>query len=948
MSGPSALGRLLRRLGRLLWGLGALLVLLALVGGVPAVLWLYVGWPLPHALPTLAELARALTQDGIPDTILINTLALGCWAAWAVFAVSIVAETAAAAGGRTARRIPMAGPLQVLASSLVAAVLLTFAPMAPRTHAQAGEPLPAALAAVEPAALAPNGLGPSHPVPAEPPPANHRPATKASPASATGRRYTVKPRDTLWGIAQRELGDPFRWHDLYRRNKDRPQPDGGVLTDPDLIRPGWTLELPASTTPSQPGVAHAPAPTSPQPAPPAQTPDTRQQPEQAPATTTPPTTAPSGTSLPGPREGSRPQPPSQPASPARPAVELPSGAVVGLSLAAGIAAALAAARLHQRRRRRLGEPRPGITHADPLATPTVRRLRRAARAASEAGSAGYAPDRDPALGLARDAAAATTRPAASVVAMPTPPGSAAQEAARARPGVVAIGQRDDREVTVDLTDGGLGLDGPTATAAARAVLVALLASAQPQPDAADVEVLVVGEPLAARLLGAAGPTPGPTPGPVPGLSVAPDLDIALSAVEVEMVHRLRLLQGHDTDDVASYLQLDPAEPLPTVVLVADPARDTGRWAQRLAAVLAVGRRLGIGALLIGPVPGVATLTLGPQAEIQAAQPDPDGALAGLLGGRAFTLGVAEATELLAVVAAGCGTQPVAVAGAVPEAPAPSPPGPPTMAAAQAQAQAAVPDSRATPGGRPVRVRLFGPLRIELDGAEVRTGLRSKAPELLAFLVLHPAGVSRETAIEALWPNLDPARSAERAKDALRSLRQALRAATGQAGSTVVELVGDRWRVNPALVDADVWRFQAALAAVAAATDERARLEALTRAAAAYGGTLLEGADYDWPEEAREELRRQAADVAGRLAELRERAGDLDGAIGALEDGAHWDVYNEELHQRIMRLQARLGRLDAVRRTYTRLQERLADLGADPDEATERLFGELRRGTTPRR
>ncbi len=47
----------------------------------------------------------------------------------------------------------------------------------------------------------------------------------------------------------------------------------------------------------------------------------------------------------------------------------------------------------------------------------------------------------------------------------------------------------------------------------------------------------------------------------------------------------------------------------------------------------------------------------------------------------------------------------------------------------------------------------------------------------------------------------------------------------------------------------------------------------------------------------------------------------------------------------MRLQARLGRLDAVRRTYARLQARLADLGADPDEATERLFGELRRGST---
>src|SRR6266542_3900998 len=100
-----------------------------------------------------------------------------------------------------------------------------------------------------------------------------RAARKAAPAPALLRQYTVKPRDTLWGIADRELGDPFRWHDIYQRNQDRPQPDGGALTDPDLIRPGWTLELPASTASSQPGAVQAPAPTQ-QPAPPAQTPDT--------------------------------------------------------------------------------------------------------------------------------------------------------------------------------------------------------------------------------------------------------------------------------------------------------------------------------------------------------------------------------------------------------------------------------------------------------------------------------------------------------------------------------------------------------------------------------------------------------------------------------------------------------------------------------------------------
>jgi DNA-binding SARP family transcriptional activator len=550
-------------------------------------------------------------------------------------------------------------------------------------------------------------------------------------------------------------------------------------------------------------------------------------------------------------------------------------------------------------------------------------------------------DRDSELDHREEADAARLN---APVAPASPPGRPA------RPGVVAIGQRSDHEVTVDLTDGGLALDGPTAADMARAIIVTLLAT-QPHTDA--VEVLVVGQPLATRLLGDAAPTPG--------LGVAADPDTALSTVELEMIHRLRLLQGHETADVAGYLEVDPAEPLPTIVLVADPTHDTAAWAPRLAAVLALGRRLGIGALLLGPAHDVATLTLGHNAEIHAVQPDTAQELHRLVGARAFTLSQAEAAELLAVVAAGHGTPPAAP----PEPPQPKPPqpeppqpepslpepslpepGPPTAPAVEAQATT-VPDGRAPPDERPVRVRLFGPLRIELDDAEVRSGLRTKSRELLAFLLLHPDSVGRETAIEALWPDMDPALSAERAKDALRSLRRALQAATGHAGATTVELIGDRLRVNPALIDADLWRFQAALTAAAAATDDQARLDALTQATSVYGGTPLEGADYDWAEPAREELRRQAADAAGRLAELREQAGDLDGAITALEDGARWDAYNEELHQRIMRLQARLGRLDAARRTYTRLQERLAELGTDPDETTERLLQELRRSGTTR-
>lgn len=61
---------------------------------------------------------------------------------------------------------------------------------------------------------------------------------------------TVKAGDTLWDIAERELGDPQRWTQIWSMNSSRLiRARQGVrrsyrYQSPDWIFPGETLELP--------------------------------------------------------------------------------------------------------------------------------------------------------------------------------------------------------------------------------------------------------------------------------------------------------------------------------------------------------------------------------------------------------------------------------------------------------------------------------------------------------------------------------------------------------------------------------------------------------------------------------------------------------------------------------------------------------------------------------
>jgi LysM repeat protein len=59
-----------------------------------------------------------------------------------------------------------------------------------------------------------------------------------TPAKASLKTYTVKSGDTLSEIAKRELGSANKYMDIFNANRDQ-------LNDPDMIKPGQVLKIPA-------------------------------------------------------------------------------------------------------------------------------------------------------------------------------------------------------------------------------------------------------------------------------------------------------------------------------------------------------------------------------------------------------------------------------------------------------------------------------------------------------------------------------------------------------------------------------------------------------------------------------------------------------------------------------------------------------------------------------
>lgn len=190
----------------------AVLLLLLLVGGVPALL---IAWSDPLSLLGVNWSTALLRPDD--GTILLGVLSTAGWVAWLILAVTLAAEVVSHLSRQRIRvHLPGIDWLQPVVGALVAMALT------PVLTSQAEEP-------AEPAVT-------HAPLSVEKTP--DRAVLPMREAEPPTREYVVQAGDELWGVAERELGDGSKWRSITHCNQS-------VDIDTPLI-PGRTLHLPAT------------------------------------------------------------------------------------------------------------------------------------------------------------------------------------------------------------------------------------------------------------------------------------------------------------------------------------------------------------------------------------------------------------------------------------------------------------------------------------------------------------------------------------------------------------------------------------------------------------------------------------------------------------------------------------------------------------------------------
>lgn len=201
----------------------------------------------------------------------------------------------------------------------------------------------------------------------------------------------------------------------------------------------------------------------------------------------------------------------------------------------------------------------------------------------------------------------------------------------------------------------------------------------------------------------------------------------------------------------------------------------------------------------------------------------------------------------------------------------------------------------------------------------------KARDLLKLLVARRGRPTpRETLCDALWPEVDPRRCANRLSVALSTVRSALDPEHVHPADHYV--AADRWVVGLRNLRIDVEQFLAA----AHGLGPNPELALLRAVESTYAGDFLADDPFlEWAAPLRDEARTAYLALTRSLAHTAALLGEPDLAVRYFLRVLDHDAYDEQAHLRLVAVLSAAGRHGEARRRHQLYTDRMTDLGIHP-------------------
>ncbi len=812
------------------------------------------------------------------------------------------------------------------------------------------------------------------------------------------RSYLVRPGDSLWKIAEQQLGSGDSWPAIFELNKGRQFPDGRTLSEPRLIHPNWLLWLPgageAGSEMVESGLSQPSAVAGGEAA------DPRAESAASPG---------SAGSMPnedGERRGTSNSDPAM--------VKLREGGALAASFVAGIIASQTIAALRRRRRFRPDaaihevRPEPSVViegrRAGLPERPTLDDALAALISAWPTESSGWPPvlacieDPDVATFLIDKTESSPSPRSTSSVSFQddetlkaqvrlnhSPPGESLSALEQGL--FIPIGSYSGSEsVSYRL------LGNPPLSVQGRLTdefISNLLLACAAGRTIHEVELIVVGTDLQL----------GPV-AEIPHLRQIPweRAPEVLAELQAETLGRARIFAQHGASGLSDFLGAGAPEHLPALVMVTTPP--PSRLVESIEGLAASAATSGLGFVGAGWRPALTRLALEVDSQIAVdtdlqipdrldsallsksdtqkvvdilrdAHLDPQDPMAQaeepiaepyssdspvsspletpdlLVGkdGHDENGGVADFEEVPAPplpIQAGDddgNSEPQSQNGRSPNQLVPEP----SLSSTEQSDSSAVGSSNERVGPSRIEVRCLGAMSITRDDAALHNGWVKGSKELLAYLIVNRDGVPKDRVLEVIWPDAKLKEGEKLLREALYYLRKQTLGPDDakwsedyvrRAGESLILGGDDRWW-------ADVWEFESQ-ASTAGQLGPQQSKAALRHALSLYRGEFCDDCYFSWAEQLRERYRRLYLRSCAKLAEILEADGEVDEAIEVLERGIQVDHLCEDLYRRLIRLEASQGRTNVAIRLFQQLTKVLdRELDLEPEPQTLELMNQVR-------